>query len=60
MVPTYGERVYVNIQKTPNRLIILFEDNGPGIPIEQYKNVFKPFLDLIKAEILISLELDLV
>ena len=56
---TYGEKVYVNIQKTPNRLIILFKDNGPGIPIEQYKNVFKP-LDLIKAEILISLELDLV
>ena len=46
---TYGEKVYVNIQKTPNRLIILFEDNGPGIPIEQYKNVFKPFFRLDKS-----------
>ena len=23
---------------------------GPGIPEDQYKNVFKPFLDLIKAK----------
>ena len=22
-----------------------FEDDGPGIPQDQYKNVFKPFLD---------------
>ena len=40
----YGEKVYVNVQKSPNRLIIIIEDDGPGIPEDQYKNVFKPFL----------------
>ena len=40
---TYGKNVYISVSKSPNRVIILFEDNGPGIEVEQYKNVFKPF-----------------
>ena len=39
---TYGGKVNVNIQKSANRAIIVFEDDGPGIPEDQYKNVFKP------------------
>jgi two-component system osmolarity sensor histidine kinase EnvZ len=27
----------------------LFEDDGPGIPIEHYRNVFKPFFRLDKS-----------
>ncbi len=46
---TYGEKIGVEIQKTSNRLIIVFEDNGPGIPEDQYKNVFKPFFRLDKS-----------
>ena len=46
---TYGKKVYVTIQKTSNRLIIFFEDDGPGIPSDQYKNVFKPFFRLDKS-----------
>ena len=46
---TYGGKVYVNIQKSANRALILFEDDGPGIPEEQYKNVFKPFFRLDKS-----------
>ena len=45
----YGKKVYVTIQKTSNRLIIFFEDDGPGIPSDQYKNVFKPFFRLDKS-----------
>ena len=45
----YGEKVYVNIQKSPNRLIVIIEDDGPGIPEEQFKNVFKPFFRLDKS-----------
>ncbi len=45
----YGEKVYINIQKSPNRLIIIIEDDGPGIPEEQFKNVFKPFFRLDKS-----------
>ena len=46
---TYGGKVNVNIQKSANRAIIIFEDDGPGIPEDQYKNVFKPFFRLDKS-----------
>ncbi len=46
---TYGKNVYVDILKTSNRVVILFEDDGPGIPEDQYKNVFKPFFRLDKS-----------
>lgn len=46
---TYGERVYVNINKTVNRLIITVEDDGPGVPQDEYKNIFKPFYRLDKS-----------
>ena len=29
--------------------MILVEDNGPGIPIEEYENVFKPFYKIDKG-----------
>ena len=45
----YGKKVYVNIQKGSNRVIINIEDDGPGIPEDQYKNVFKPFVRLDKS-----------
>ena len=43
---TYGKNVWVKINKSPNRVFIIFEDDGPGIPEDQYKNVFKPFFRL--------------
>ena len=46
---TYGNKVSVSIKKSSNRAIILFEDDGPGIPEDQYKNVFKPFFRLDKS-----------
>ena len=46
---TYGEKVYVEIQKGSNRAVIIFGDDGPGIPEDQYKNVFKPFFRLDKS-----------
>tara|TARA_B100000579_G_scaffold134762_1_gene109122 strand:- start:3535 stop:4851 length:1317 start_codon:yes stop_codon:yes gene_type:complete len=46
---SYGKNVYINIGKTSNRLIVLIEDDGPGIPREEYKNVFKPFYRLDKS-----------
>ena len=45
---TYGSKVYVEIQKGNRLATILFEDDGPGIPEDQYKNVFKPFFRLDK------------
>ena len=46
---TYGNKVYVDIQKGINRVSIIIEDDGPGIPEDQYKNVFKPFFRLDKS-----------
>jgi two-component system osmolarity sensor histidine kinase EnvZ len=46
---TYGKNVYVDLQKGSNRAIINIEDDGPGIPDDQYRNVFKPFFRLDKS-----------
>ena len=46
---TYGEKVYLSLQKGTNRIIVSIEDDGPGIPGDQYKNVFKPFFRLDKS-----------
>ena len=42
----YAKNVYVHISKTTNKLNIFISDDGPGIPLNQYKNVFKPFYRL--------------
>jgi two-component system, OmpR family, osmolarity sensor histidine kinase EnvZ len=46
---TYGDNVLINVQKGNNRALITIEDDGPGIPEDQYKNVFKPFFRLDKS-----------
>tara|TARA_B100001057_G_scaffold61413_1_gene54798 strand:+ start:3699 stop:5018 length:1320 start_codon:yes stop_codon:yes gene_type:complete len=46
---TYGNKVDINIQKGQNRVLVTIEDDGPGIPEDQYKNVFKPFFRLDKS-----------
>ncbi len=46
---TYGKKVFVKVQKGNNRALIIIEDDGPGIPEDQYKNVFKPFFRLDKS-----------
>ena len=43
------KKVFVKIQKSSNRALIIIEDDGPGIPEDQYKNVFKPFFRLDKS-----------
>ena len=46
---TYGNKVFVDVQKGNKRVFITFEDDGPGISEDQYKNVFKPFFRLDKS-----------
>ena len=46
---TYGKKVNVKIEKSLNRAVINVDDDGPGIPEDQYKNVFKPFFRLDKS-----------
>ena len=45
----YGTNVNVEVSKVNKRIIIMIEDDGPGIPEDQYKNVFKPFFRLDKS-----------
>jgi two-component system osmolarity sensor histidine kinase EnvZ len=45
----YAKNVYVHMSKSTNRLNIFINDDGPGIPLDQYKNVFKPFFRLDKS-----------
>jgi len=42
----YATNVYVSVAKSVNRVNISIDDDGPGIPLNQYKNVFKPFYRL--------------
>ena len=42
----YATNVYVEITKSTSRINITIDDDGTGIPINQYKNVFKPFYRL--------------
>jgi len=45
----YGEKVNIEIIKNNNNLFIKIEDNGPGIPEEEFENVFKPFYKIDKG-----------
>ena len=42
----YATNVHINVAKLTNRVNIFIDDDGPGIPINHYKNVFKPFYRL--------------
>jgi two-component system osmolarity sensor histidine kinase EnvZ len=46
---SYGKKVEIITRKTINDLIILVDDNGPGIPEAEYKNVMKPFYRIDKS-----------
>ena len=39
----YGDKVELSISESKNNLIIVIDDNGPGIPESERSNVFKPF-----------------
>ena len=45
----YAEKVNVELKKSNNNLFIKIEDDGPGIPEEEYENVFKPFYKINKG-----------
>ena len=45
----YGKKVNVELSKKTTNIFIIIEDNGPGIPEEEYENVFKPFYKMNKG-----------
>ena len=49
MIEFIFEKVNVEIIKNNNNLFIKIEDDGPGIPENEYENVFKPFYKISKG-----------
>ena len=45
----YGTNVDVELNQKGKNIFIIIEDNGPGIPISEYENVFKPFYKIDKG-----------
>ena len=45
----YGKKIEVNLTKSSNNIILLIDDDGPGIPKNEYENVFKPFYKIDKS-----------
>ena len=46
---SYGNKVNISLKKNVNNLIILIDDDGPGIPEKEYLNVMKPFYRIDKS-----------
>jgi len=46
---TYGNKVFIEVKRSINSAIITIEDDGPGIPKNEYSNVFKPFYRVDKS-----------
>ena len=45
----YGDKVIIELKKNNNNIFIKIEDDGPGIPKEEFENVFKPFYKIDKS-----------
>ena len=42
----YSNKLNIEISANDEGCRILFEDNGPGVPIQNYEDIFKPFFTL--------------
>jgi two-component system osmolarity sensor histidine kinase EnvZ len=45
----FANKIEINLQKLKSNIIIHIEDDGPGIPIQERENVFKPFYKIDKS-----------
>ena len=45
----YGNKLNIELSKKKTNLVIKVEDDGPGIPENEYENVFKPFYKIDKG-----------
>ena len=45
----YSNNTNIQLTKSNNYLTITIDDDGPGIPKDEYKNVFKPFYKIDKS-----------
>ena len=45
----YAKKINIELKNNGKNIFLLIEDNGPGIPIGEYENVFKPFYKIDKG-----------
>jgi len=45
----YAKKIEIKQEKLKKNIFIFVEDDGPGIPISEYENVFKPFYKIDKS-----------
>jgi len=45
----YASKIDILLSKKKNSILITVDDDGPGIPEKEYKNVFKPFYKVDKS-----------
>ncbi len=45
----YSTNVYISLRKLNNNILIIVDDDGPGIPENERENVFKPFYKIDKS-----------
>ena len=45
----FANKIEINFQKLKNNILIYIEDDGPGIPLQERENVFKPFYKIDKS-----------
>ncbi len=45
----FANKIEINLQRLKNNVLIFLEDDGPGIPIKERENVFKPFYKIDKS-----------
>ena len=45
----YADKIKLNLYKDNYNITIIIDDDGPGIPENEYQNVFKPFYKLDKS-----------
>jgi len=45
----YGKKIIISSNKTKDNILIIIDDDGPGIPEEEYQNVMRPFYRIDKS-----------
>ena len=45
----YGKSIKAKIDKQNSNIVIIIEDNGPGVPESEFQNIVKPFYKLNKS-----------
>ena len=45
----YSKNILISLKKSDNAIVIIIDDDGPGIPKKERENVFKPFYKIDKS-----------